>query len=607
MPLNNVKFTLTDENGNWPIWTFGGMATWYGVARGDVTLREHTPPGYYDPVVYCSLEAMQDGAASAEGLTEYMATNGAVTRSLDYDEFTWVCHFFNEPKGPGDLTIYKWLCPPGYDFYGWGANPKDDCTELWNGITFVLDQPVGPNIQSDTGDSIPGAVYFGSLDPGTYVVYESVPTNIDYVFVLECVGSDVDKVHPYPLQWGNTLTIDVAGGDNIVCHWFNVPKPEKGWVTVYKYYCWTMTYVSKNDCEIYEHGATFHLRGYPSKTSYGTGTTNAGGVYTWSNLPGGAYTLHEMSHKPCKITTNKTDGKGNIWVEPSKGTIVKVYNCKPKVPPPGTPTPPGKPPGKYPNTGVAPAGGQLVDLAAQASPEGTPEGTPTAPDDYFRISCLDVMPEATPSTPIAEEEADDPGPTPTPIPGEEEFEVTIDEEEVLLDEATPIGGTPVAEEDECIRGAIPERVVIDAAQVDAGVEILEVIDGVMEQPTGSELVTWYKETGRLGEDNNVVIAGHLNWWNVPQAVFFHLEQLREGDRVEITGDDGKVYVFEVEWVRQESNLEPPALEVIGATDEPTLTLITCGGSWDPSISEYNERTVARALQVDVIDPVATEQ
>jgi sortase (surface protein transpeptidase) len=94
----------------------------------------------------------------------------------------------------------------------------------------------------------------------------------------------------------------------------------------------------------------------------------------------------------------------------------------------------------------------------------------------------------------------------------------------------------------------------------------------------------------------------VNYWGVPQGIFFYLDQLREGDRVEVTGDDGKIYVFEVEWVRQESNLAPPAAEVIGPTDVPSLTLITCGGEWNAQISEYDERTVARAVMVEVLDP-----
>lgn len=87
---------------------------------------------------------------------------------------------------------------------------------------------------------------------------------------------------------------------------------------------------------------------------------------------------------------------------------------------------------------------------------------------------------------------------------------------------------------------------VRAGTHDAAVETLEIIDGVMQQPTAPIHVAWYKETGRLGEPNNVVIAGHLNRWNVPEGVFFRLQDLQEGDRVEVTGDDGRVYVYEVQ-------------------------------------------------------------
>jgi sortase (surface protein transpeptidase) len=158
-----------------------------------------------------------------------------------------------------------------------------------------------------------------------------------------------------------------------------------------------------------------------------------------------------------------------------------------------------------------------------------------------------------------------------------------------------------AEAKDCQRGPVPERMVINAADVVNKVETLEIVDGVMQAPTGPNVVSWYKETARLGESNNMVMAAHVNWWNVPEGVFFHLQNLEEGERVEITGQDGKTYVYEVEWVRQESNLAAPDPHVVGPTDVPSLTMITCGGEWDPTISEYNERTVARAVQVEVID------
>ena len=118
----------------------------------------------------------------------------------------------------------------------------------------------------------------------------------------------------------------------------------------------------------------------------------------------------------------------------------------------------------------------------------------------------------------------------------------------------------------------------------------------MQQPSDEAHVAWYKETARLGELGNLLIAGHLNWWGFPEAVFFGLGTLRAGDTV-VLFDEETAYTYEVEWVRQESNLEPPAEEVLGMTAYEAVTLMTCGGQWDSSISEYDERTVARAKRL----------
>jgi LPXTG-site transpeptidase (sortase) family protein len=158
--------------------------------------------------------------------------------------------------------------------------------------------------------------------------------------------------------------------------------------------------------------------------------------------------------------------------------------------------------------------------------------------------------------------------------------------------ATPTAGGDAA----CERGAVPAAVRIDAIAVDAPVEVLEVVGGVMQQPTDEIHVAWYKESARLGEIGNIWLAGHLNWWTSPEAVFTDLGALREGDEVVLLDADGVAFTYTVEWVRQESNLEPPAEEVLGMTDHPAVTLITCSGEWNNAISEYDARTVVRASQ-----------
>ena len=134
--------------------------------------------------------------------------------------------------------------------------------------------------------------------------------------------------------------------------------------------------------------------------------------------------------------------------------------------------------------------------------------------------------------------------------------------------------------------------------VDAPIEILETVGGVMQQPSDEHHVAWYKETARLGETGNLLLAGHLNWWGVPEAVFAHLGELRAGDPLVLRDETDAAFAYTVEWVRQESSREPPAADVLGMTGYEAVTLITCGGAWDSASSEYTERTVARARRVD---------
>ena len=234
-PHNGIDFNLSGPAANISSSTVAGTVDWTNLDQGTYTVTETTVlPGYEAPVVYCGI-VLQDGAPVDPGSVEWMnqtVTDRAISLTLDNFPKRIVCYWFNIPSDYGEITIYKWTCPAGYDLSAWGADPKVDCTQATNGVTFTLKPPVGQTLQTNTGDSIDGAVYFGGLDPGAYTATETVPANTAYVFVLDCTGTDIPKVHQYPLSWGNKLDINVAGGDSIVCHWYNVPLPEKGWVTV---------------------------------------------------------------------------------------------------------------------------------------------------------------------------------------------------------------------------------------------------------------------------------------------------------------------------------------------------------------------------------------
>jgi Sortase domain len=151
------------------------------------------------------------------------------------------------------------------------------------------------------------------------------------------------------------------------------------------------------------------------------------------------------------------------------------------------------------------------------------------------------------------------------------------------------------------RGVRPVAIKIETAQVDSEVEQVDIINGVMQNPSTPYIVAWYRGTGKLGEKNNVVMSGHLDWYDVPIGVFYFLGDLNEGDKIEVTGSNGDIYTYSVEWVRtyDVASLDQNAInEIVGATASEKLTLITCAGDFDSGAGEYDTRFVVRANRED---------
>lgn len=117
----------------------------------------------------------------------------------------------------------------------------------------------------------------------------------------------------------------------------------------------------------------------------------------------------------------------------------------------------------------------------------------------------------------------------------------------------------------------------------------------MVVPPGAHQVAWLDQGGIPGRTNNMVIAGHISWGGVPGA-FGGIGGLRGGDMVYFTINHQKL-TFRISWVCsfiRSSNLAP---QIMGYTDEPSVTLITCGGGWDSYAGTHTNRIVARGQLV----------
>src|SRR5699024_2236724 len=109
------------------------------------------------------------------------------------------------------------------------------------------------------------------------------------------------------------------------------------------------------------------------------------------------------------------------------------------------------------------------------------------------------------------------------------------------------------------------------------------------------------QTATLGEPGNVVLAGHVDYWDVGPSVFYNVRDLVESDIITLTGEDESTWNYSVEWsnVFDNEQLTSGKLqEVVGRTETPSVTLITCGGEFDYANGEYLSRMVVRGTLVE---------
>lgn len=144
-------------------------------------------------------------------------------------------------------------------------------------------------------------------------------------------------------------------------------------------------------------------------------------------------------------------------------------------------------------------------------------------------------------------------------------------------------------------GVRPDRLRIPVLGVDAPVVPVGLEpDGSMELPGASE-AGWYQPTGVLpgSSTGSAVLAAHVDHRG-RRGVFFDLRALPEGAEVFVSGPDGRERRFVVDTRFQVDKDALPAEELFRTTGPPTLTLITCGGTFDRSVRHYRDNIVVRA-------------
>lgn len=173
--------------------------------------------------------------------------------------------------------------------------------------------------------------------------------------------------------------------------------------------------------------------------------------------------------------------------------------------------------------------------------------------------------------------------------------------------STPLstGGTAVAlaslpqlGEEIVVKGVLPTRINISAVDLDLPVQNpdtrdLEELDAYLKSGP-----VRYVDSAKLGEKGNVIIFAHSS--NLPIVrnkmfqAFNDIPELKAGDTITLTGEDGTGYLYSVESVTQ-TTVESGASIDLSPSQGKKLTLVTCD-----TLTGKSARYIVEATYVGII-------
>lgn len=214
---------------------------------------------------------------------------------------------------------------------------------------------------------------------------------------------------------------------------------------------------------------------------------------------------------------------------------------------------------------VSEAVDEVVDSRQAAEPStGSTPATTAAP-----MSSGDEVPDALALSPLSSQVIELPNAFP---------------ERVLDGLGDPVGVAPVAI-------SIPALGVNGAEIIPVGLED----NGELEVP-GAETVGWYQfGVGVDGGEGSAVLAAHIAY-NGRNGVFVALSEASVGDEV-VVSNGGEDITYRVDSITQYGKFDLPIDDLFAESGDERLVLITCGGSFNPSLQSYDDNVVVIATPV----------
>jgi sortase (surface protein transpeptidase) len=92
-----------------------------------------------------------------------------------------------------------------------------------------------------------------------------------------------------------------------------------------------------------------------------------------------------------------------------------------------------------------------------------------------------------------------------------------------------------------------------------------------------------------------VILGHVDSKDGP-GIFLDLHAVKAGTEIRVDRADGSSVTFAVTKVQKVAKTKFPTDLVYAPTLDPTLRLVTCGGSFDRAKGSYRDNVIAFAVE-----------
>jgi sortase (surface protein transpeptidase) len=113
----------------------------------------------------------------------------------------------------------------------------------------------------------------------------------------------------------------------------------------------------------------------------------------------------------------------------------------------------------------------------------------------------------------------------------------------------------------------------------------------MQTPHHPLSIGWLSIGPKPGEIGNAIFTAHYDDVLGQPAAFYYLKNIPVGSEVAVHMADGTSRVFHVEFVGEIDAYGDAVGAITRQTDYPSITLVTCHGSWDARNGIYNKRLV----------------